>query len=103
MNGIDPTVLIAMIKAHPYMTLAAALYWLFSNQVLKMNPVTPQSSKLYKTEFAVLHFIAGALPRIASNGLLPPWLAKFIAGGNGASTENPQGTPAKVDSAPPKG
>ena len=82
---MDPTVVIVWVKAHPYLAAAAVLYWTFSNLVLRLPPVTAQSSRLYKSTFSILHFVAGALPRIASNGLLPPWLAKLLVGGNGGT------------------
>jgi len=90
---MDPSVILAWIKMHPYMAAATFGYWVFSNLVLRLPPVTAQSSGLYKSTFSILHFVAGAMPRIASNGLLPPWLAKLLAGGNGAIVNTPPSSP----------
>ena len=76
---------------HAHVVGCFIAFWLFSNAVLYMPPVTPQDSGFYKWLFGFLHAIAGAVPRIASN-LLPAgsWAEKLFAGGNGATPPPPQ-------------
>jgi len=91
------------IHQHPYACIAAL--WAFSNMVLYMPPPEPASSGFYKWLFGVLHALAGAIPRIASN-FLPgdSIIGKALAGGNGLTNGNSTAAPAaKVDGAPPKG
>lgn len=79
-NQID-----AFIHAHVYFCIGAL--WIFSNMVLQMPAPGPTSSGFYKWAFGVLHAIAGALPRVASN-FLPAgsWIEKLLAGGNGTTS-----------------
>jgi hypothetical protein len=76
------------VLAHPLRTLVG--WWTFSNAVLYMPPVEPNSSGLYKWAFGFLHAAAGAIPRLASN-VLPAgsWITKLLAGGNGLVNSDP--------------
>ena len=80
--------LVGWVQTH--IALCAVLYWLFSNMVLQMPPPDDKSSKFYKWSFGVLHTVAGAVPRVASN-FIPPdsWVYKFLAGGNGSAPARP--------------
>lgn len=91
------------IHQHPYTCIGAL--WLFSNAVLYMPPPAPNGSGFYKWLFGVLHALAGAIPRVASN-LLPAgsMIEKALSGGNGATNGSApnSSTNAPNLSAPPK-
>ena len=74
------------IHGHPYVCIGAL--WIFSNMVLQMPPPEPNSSGLYKWAFGVLHALAGAIPRVASNFLPGSGIGKLLAGGNGETNGN---------------
>jgi len=86
---------------HPYAAIAGL--WVFSNAVLYMPAPDAKSSPFYKWAFGVLHALAGAIPRVASN-FLPAGsaLEKALAGGNGI-VNGTDGQSQTVDSSKPKG